>query len=435
MITFDEILPLLGELFREHGATITEIRPLLINRDLNGRVRLIVDEQWERKPEAVVALREFARQLHEILGTHSYPAEHALLFESDFAHVLAKETKFHFEGAEEVFVVDRMAVECGWTSISPIEGTIPRIVFFSIKGGVGRSTALAATAWALAEQGKKVLVLDLDLESPGLSSALLPKDRRPSYGITDWLVEDLVGNGATVLENMTAKSALSHNGEILVVPAHGAEPGEYIPKLGRVWMPKVDAEGQRDPWYRRLCRVVNELEQKWMPDVTLIDSRAGIDEVASACITELSASTILLFAIDGDQTWSGYRVLFEHWRKTGAVRKIRDRLQVVGAMVPELGAQEHLDGLLVRAWDVFSEELYDAVPAGAVATGEDMWSFDKADSSAPHFAWPIRWHRSFAALRSLHDRLERVDPSEVNSIFGPLIEGVSNSYQRDGGIV
>jgi Mrp family chromosome partitioning ATPase len=58
-------------------------------------------------------------------------------------------------------------------------------VFFSIKGGVGRSTALAATAWRLAQAGKRILVLDLDLESPGLSSSLLSPDRQPVYGITD----------------------------------------------------------------------------------------------------------------------------------------------------------------------------------------------------------------------------------------------------------
>nr|VFK54806.1 MAG: hypothetical protein BECKTUN1418F_GA0071002_105615 [Candidatus Kentron sp. TUN]VFK55377.1 MAG: hypothetical protein BECKTUN1418D_GA0071000_103117 [Candidatus Kentron sp. TUN]VFK60452.1 MAG: hypothetical protein BECKTUN1418E_GA0071001_105814 [Candidatus Kentron sp. TUN] len=36
----------------------------------------------------------------------------------------------------------------------------------------------------------------------------------------------------------------------------------------------------------------------WKPDVVLIDSRAGLDEVASACLTDLSASMILPLAID-----------------------------------------------------------------------------------------------------------------------------------------
>jgi len=41
------------------------------------------------------------------------------------------------------------------------------IVFYSYKGGVGRSLALANLACLLAWQGRKVLILDLDLEAPG----------------------------------------------------------------------------------------------------------------------------------------------------------------------------------------------------------------------------------------------------------------------------
>ena len=42
------------------------------------------------------------------------------------------------------------------------------ITFYSYKGGVGRSLALANCAKFLAYHGKKVVVMDLDLEAPGL---------------------------------------------------------------------------------------------------------------------------------------------------------------------------------------------------------------------------------------------------------------------------
>ncbi|MBV5345318.1 MAG: ParA family protein, partial [Rhodoferax sp.] len=262
---------------------------------------------------------------------------------------------------------------------------------------------------------------------------LLPEDRRPTHGIADWLVEDLVDNGFTVFENMVATSSLSHNGEIYVVPAHGAEAGEYIAKLGRVWMPKVSTHGSRESWSQRLSRLLEELEKRWSPDVTLIDSRAGIDEVASACLTGLSASMILLFAIDGDQTWSGYQILFRHWRITGVVREIRERLQLVGAMIPEVGADDYFDELRERAWDIFSEELYDEVPAGAISTEEGSWSFDEADEGAPHSPWSVRWHRGFSALRSLHGRLSGIDGEEVYTIFGPLIDGLMPLIEAERG--
>ncbi|MFF5145109.1 FxSxx-COOH system tetratricopeptide repeat protein [Streptomyces sp. NPDC013157] len=42
------------------------------------------------------------------------------------------------------------------------------ITFYSYKGGIGRTMALANTAWILAANGKRVLAVDWDLEAPGL---------------------------------------------------------------------------------------------------------------------------------------------------------------------------------------------------------------------------------------------------------------------------
>lgn len=44
----------------------------------------------------------------------------------------------------------------------------PIITFYSYKGGTGRSMSLANTAWILASNGCRVLVVDWDLEAPGL---------------------------------------------------------------------------------------------------------------------------------------------------------------------------------------------------------------------------------------------------------------------------
>ena len=433
MTTFDEVLPKLALIFREHQADIATLNPILVNRDLNGRVRLIVDERLESEDQPLAALSRITRSMEIVLAPHAYPAKQAVIFESHLAEMLHKETSFPLEGTHGVYVVDRLATEGNWASISAPSTTIPRVVFFSIKGGVGRSTAMTAAAWMLAESGKRVVVMDLDLESPGLSSSLLPADRRPTYGIVDWLIEDLVDNGQAVFDSLVATSGLSHNGEILIVPAHGAAPGEYIAKLGRVWMPKTSPSGVREPWSKRLRRLIQQLEDRWLPDIILIDSRSGIDEVSSACLTDLLASTILLFAVDGDQTWSGYEVLFQHWRKSNVVHAIRERLQIVGSMIPEIGAENYFEDLKERSWDAFSRDLYDEVPAGVVATGEGIWSFDESDESAPHFPWPIRWTRGFASLRSLHSRFESVSRDEVQSIFGHLIDGIDPSLGRQKG--
>ncbi|MFF5308225.1 FxSxx-COOH system tetratricopeptide repeat protein [Streptomyces massasporeus] len=48
------------------------------------------------------------------------------------------------------------------------------ITFYSYKGGAGRTMALANAAWILASSGKSVLVVDWDLDAPGLDRFLHP---------------------------------------------------------------------------------------------------------------------------------------------------------------------------------------------------------------------------------------------------------------------
>ncbi|ACT08999.1 conserved hypothetical protein [Dickeya chrysanthemi Ech1591] len=426
MITFDELLPKIKDILKPYADLISHIQPVVINRDLNGKVRLIVSESVHNNPEQQAAVSAIAEQFSAELAPHSFAPDGTVLYESNVESVY--QCAAHFALADDipgVYVVDRLATESRWDMITPESNGASRIVFFSIKGGVGRSTAMAACAWSLAQAGKKVMVLDLDLESPGISTALLPEDRRPTYGIADWLVEDLVENGNNLIADMVATSTLSHDGDIYVIPAHGKNPGEYIAKLGRAWMPKMDRNGTRESWSHRLHRLIDQLEERIKPDVILIDSRSGIDEVASSCVTDIGANTVLLFTLDGEQTWSGYRVLFDHWNRSGKAADIRERLQLIGAMIPDDERREgYFSGLCENAYELFSSTLYDEVPPGE--TVENLFSFEMNDESAPHYPWAIRWNRGFSALTSLHSRFAQntIDSAEVKSIFGTLIEGI-----------
>lgn len=430
MTTFDELLPALAEIIQDRRTELHPFLPILINRDLNGRIRLILDASHQPNPEAPShPLLLIAEAIHTRLMPHVGQPGQILLFEEDLKRLIQTSCSFLLldrdgQALPGVHVADRLAQEATWESIEDPSTAVPRVVYYSIKGGVGRSTALAASAWALAEAGKRVLVLDLDLESPGLSSSLLPADRQPAFGITDWLVEDLLGNGDAVIQDLYALSPLSRNGEIVVVPAHGRHPGEYISKLGRVWMPSFQADGTRQMWSVRLSRLLGELECRHQPDIVLIDSRAGIDEIASACVTDLGARCIYLFALDGLQTWTGYRLLFQHWLQHGVTQKIREQVQLVGAMMPTWHDQiwQAKEELNEQSFNLFLESLYDEQPA-SINDFEDLYPFNFAleDSNAPHFPLFIPWNQSFAAIQSHHARLEGVDPRLVELVFGELI--------------
>jgi hypothetical protein len=125
---------------------LAKLQPVIVNRDLNGRVRLIVRESAAQDVAVRETLEGIARSLSQQLAPHAFAAEQMLLFEEDPTVVLQGVHASPLPDTEGVVLVDRLASEGQWARIAPLSPGAPRIVFFSIKGGVGRSTAMAVGA-------------------------------------------------------------------------------------------------------------------------------------------------------------------------------------------------------------------------------------------------------------------------------------------------
>ena len=63
------------------------------------------------------------------------------------------------------------------------------ITFYSYKGGVGRSLALANNAYYLSKFGFKVCIIDFDLEAPGLTYKFNVNNNDVQRGIVDYIHE------------------------------------------------------------------------------------------------------------------------------------------------------------------------------------------------------------------------------------------------------
>jgi hypothetical protein len=74
------------------------------------------------------------------------------------------------------------------------------ITFYSYKGGTGRSMALANVAWVLAYAGKKVLIIDWDLEAPGIHRYFRPFLIDKDLSATDGLIDICVDYSETASE-------------------------------------------------------------------------------------------------------------------------------------------------------------------------------------------------------------------------------------------
>lgn len=405
----------------------------LLVRDLHGRLRVFIADKpnWRK---GLTAAGEALRAQHApLLHTDLTPwsADPTTLLQD--ARVLADfDALWSDPDAIELDphtrLLERGVVGADWLR-DPLPNqppTPPRATLFGLKGGVGRSTALAVWARHLSEvERKRVLVVDLDLDAPGVGSMLLPQETLPDFGVVDWFVEQAVGQGASLLDEIDATSPLVHgtSGEIRVVPAAGKKTGAYLPKLARVYQ-GGHHNGADIGFGDLLARFLDDLEARLTPDVVLLDSRSGLHDIAAVTLTRLGALA-LLFAVDTPQTWVGYRHLVTPWQdallnQRHRMDPVRRRLQVIAGQVPERDRVAYLDRLRVHAYEVFSA-LYDADPPPGTPTPPHLFAFDPSDETAPHHAIPLYWSPVLADWDPV-GRPEAVTPEQLTAAFGPFVE-------------
>jgi hypothetical protein len=421
VIYFNDALPIAAKAIHDAGVDAGKV---LIVRDLYGRIRVAFDGVPDPHHDVL-------RAALAALGAFGVSQDQILLYRADF---FDPDAVFNDPGILNVQVpgydspfrlLDRQIVGQDW--LMPHEpGVIPRLVFYGFKGGVGRTTAVTILAYHLANLGKRVLLLDFDLESPGLSSLVLPPEGRADFGLVDWFIEDGVGQGAVIAPRLVAASPLGQTtqGAIRVVAAMGQETGDdhYVSKLARVYA-DVNRNGGVERFADRVRRLVGELEAQEQPDVVLIDSRAGLHDLAAIGIVGLS-TTAYLFAAGSAQSWQGYRLLFSHWRAYPEVlARIRDRLVMVHALFPEIDQLASADRFLEESYTLFTDTLYERIAPGAEIQAE-VFNFDLKDEAAPHYPVRIRWHNSLQEFDPLLRSRHILDDALIAATFGDFLKRV-----------
>jgi len=243
IIRFQEALEKAIQLAKQHYADLGG-QPVLV-RDLYARIRIAlpieapIDETAQKKHEDLAVLFEQALGNFSHQSVFLYRDE---LFDSDA--IFNSPDKINISKTPHIDLLDRQITGQDWLR-QPIasQTSIQRVTVFGIKGGVGRSTALAVWAWYLAQLGKRVLILDLDLESPGIGQTVLPESNAPDFGIIDWLVEEAVDQAdESLLRELVGTSPLvsSGIGDIRIVPASGTQEKDYIANcLVLIWHCRV----------------------------------------------------------------------------------------------------------------------------------------------------------------------------------------------------
>jgi cellulose biosynthesis protein BcsQ len=432
MVRFDEALDVAIKAIRAQLGGRTARITLV--RDVAGQLTAalddgaIADDEWGA----------LANTLHERLGPFSPGPQRVLLRNSDLIDeqdVLNSPDRVPVPDAEDTWLVDRLLTNQDWLRKPRlVRSPLPLAVAFSLKGGVGRSTALAALAWHLARRGKKVLAIDLDLEAPGLGSLLL--DELPDYGLVDWLVEALVGQPDSIfLQDCLARSAVANDstGIVQVMPAFGRRTRDYVTKVGRVFLPGLLPDGTEQGLAEKLATLVRLFgEQDESPDVVLLDARAGLQDIGAAAVTQLGAE-VFLFARDEPQSWHAYRLLLEHLAKSKGVtygmpdEDLRWRLKMVAAQIDK--TEGALANWIEASYDTWSA-LYDD-ESKTPGDGPSAQIFARDDFNAPHYPLPVYFDGGLRGV-ALADSAERPPWSVVEATFGAFLVAATARLLPEG---
>ena len=177
------------------------------------------------------------------------------------------------------------------------------VTFYSYKGGVGRTMALANVAAQLAQEGRRVLMIDFDLEAPGLDAFEGLGCAKGHSGVVEYVAEYLATGrapsiGAFVRECVPSSTHL--RGKLWLMPS-GKKDQQYNRDRARInWTElydKYDGEHFIENWKA-------DIEKTYSPDYVLIDSRTGLTDVGGICTLHLPQLVVLIYALN-DQNIHG----------------------------------------------------------------------------------------------------------------------------------
>ncbi len=190
------------------------------------------------------------------------------------------------------------------------------VTFYSFKGGVGRSTALGLVASILATRNRRVVMVDFDLEAPGISIMFQSNTENfngEQYGVLDYLHQRYLTPEQEYpsIESCISQVNLPTRGELFLAPV-GEYDENYIHRLADLDRRTLEKfyQGRINPVDRLMADIKTQLD----PDVILIDARPGFNDTSAIALFDLADTGIICFS-PTDQSFEGLRWVVQGVRK------------------------------------------------------------------------------------------------------------------------
>lgn len=225
------------------------------------------------------------------------------------------------------------------------------VTFYSFKGGVGRTLALANVGLELARTGRRVLLVDFDLEAPGIHTFRLLGPKEAHVGLVDYISDYLSTTSAPDVRNYTyeALGVGQNNGRLWVMSA-GKNGSGYSSRLAAINWQELYKE--QDGFL-----MFEDMKAQWKssfePDYVLIDSRTGHTDIGGICTRQLPNAAVILF-FPNEQNLAGLKPIVSSIRTEDEKTKKKTQLHFVMSNVPDLDDEDEILANLQRG---FQDEL------------------------------------------------------------------------------
>lgn len=406
MISFGDTFAKVEECFKEPEVLnlIPNLESVTIIRDIYGKIRLFLEPKTDSPPRQT-DIDKLDKYLEQKLG--SYYGKDIWLPQGDkdgykalISEITNPNNRVESEWNDEaislrLYVLERHIAKQTWTNQNSgnppwkiqfvDQGHKPAVVtFFSFKGGVGRTTALVATALTLARNGHRVAIVDLDLEAPGLSTIFF-KDKVENFGVIDYLLEKKIQNSNWSLRNdilrINHPLLLGNLGEQIYLFTAGNVDNNYLEKLARLDFQNL-VDHQLPETFKGMLK---ELESAVKPlDFILLDSRAGFHDIGGLALTDLSHAAVI-FGRQSRQSWAGLTYVIR--RLSRPLFEEREKFPVILVHAMALASLERRRNEELRE---FKEQAYTAFQENYYYEGEDVPNPDDINEPFSPIILPLK---------------------------------------------
>ncbi|TAF06107.1 MAG: tyrosine-protein kinase family protein [Nostocales cyanobacterium] len=416
MISFGDTFTKVEECFKEQDLVlnlIPNLESVTIIRDVYGKIRLFLEPKTNLIPEQR-DIDKLDQYLEQKLG--SYYGKDIWLPQGNKDGYKAlidviKNQRVEAEWNDDtiaigrddeapspsLYILERHIAKQTWTNQNSgnppwriqlvDQGYKPAIVtFFSFKGGVGRTTALVATALTLARNGHRVAIVDLDLEAPGLSTVFF-RDNLVNFGVIDYLLEKKIQNSNWSLRNhilpINDPLLIGNSVGKLYLLTAGNVDNNYLEKLARLdFQNLVDHDLPKT-----FEKMLEELESAIRPlDFILLDARAGFHDIGGLALTDLSHAAVI-FGRQSRQSWDGLTHVIRRLSRPLRFSEEREKLPLVLVHAMALASLERRRNEELRA---FKEEAYRVFQENYYDQGEDVPNPDDINEPFSPIKLPLK---------------------------------------------